>query len=230
MESQGVFIAVEGIDGVGKGTQARQLLARITDQTRVAELMMFPRYGEAACADVERYLRGEFGDPDAVDAKTASRFYAKDRLDAAPDIRKKLADGITVIADRYVDSNAGHQGGKLPPEEREPFLAWLYALEYEEHKIPKPDLVIILYADEDVSRGLLERRAQQVESPEGKDGGHEKNHGHLRRASDTYLWLAHQDPDRYRLINCSPEGAMLSVEEIHDRIWEQVAPILEGAK
>ncbi len=228
MSKKGLFVAVEGIDGIGKGTQATLLSARIENEGHTSRLIAFPRYGEPACADVEAYLRADFGDPDSIDPRVASKFYADDRLDAAAAIYELLASGTIVIADRYVDSNAGHQGGKiLDHDERDAYLEWLYRLEYEKNGIPKPDLVIILYADADVGRRLLERRAQDILPPEGATGGHEKNLEHLRRARDAYLWLARREPGRYRMINCSPEGEMLSRDAIHELIYAEVEPVFQ---
>ena len=227
MNNRGVFIAVEGIDGVGKGTQAKRLKERLTQEGFSAELIAFPRYGHPAAKDVERYLNGELGDPDTIDAKTASLFYANDRLDAAEDIRNLLSEGVQVIADRYVDSNAGHQGGKIEdPTQREQYLAWLYQLEYEDNNIPKPDMVIILYAHADISQEHVGKKDRREYLKEGTHDGHEGNIEHLQRASDSYLWLAERDPKRYRLINCSPDGEMLSIEEIHELIWKEIAPLV----
>lgn len=227
MSEVGKFIVIEGIDGVGKGTQSDLLVSRILNSKRATEKYSFPRYGHPACADVEAYLNGDFGPSDEIDPYQASRYYAADRLAAAPEILANLENGRIVISDRYVDSNAGHQGGKITDaKEREIYLRWLYELEYDEHGIPKPDLVIILYADADIGQRLVGKKDRRKYLREGTHDGHEGDLGHMMRASDAFLYLAHREPERYALINCSPNGEMLSIEEIHEMVWEHAKGLL----
>ncbi len=43
------------------------------------------------------------------------------------------------IADRYTTSNAVHQCSKLPPEQWESFLGWLFDYEFHLLGLPAPD-------------------------------------------------------------------------------------------
>lgn len=228
MSEEGKFIVIEGIDGVGKGTQADLLVSRIADSGYVITKYAFPRYGHPACANVEAYLNGDFGPADSIDPYQASSYYAADRLAAAPEIRVSLERGDVVVSDRYVDSNAGHQGGKISNiAERDTYLKWLYDLEYKEHGIPKPDIVIILHANADIGQKLVGKKDRREYLREGTHDGHEGDIGHMRRASDAFLYLARKEPERYALINCSPEGELLSIEIIHEMIWAKIQPMLE---
>lgn len=225
--TNGKLIVVEGIDGVGKGTQSDLLVSRLTDERYAVEKYAFPRYGNPACADVEAYLNGEHGDPDKVDPYVAAGWFAEDRHAASEEMREVLSRGTTIICDRYVDSNAGHQGGKIQDvAEREKFLKWLYELEYEKNGVPRPDLVIILYAHADIGQRLVGQKDKRDYLTEGTHDGHEGNLEHLQRANDSFTWLARRDPNRYRLINCSPEGDMLSIETIHEMVWEKIQAAL----
>ena len=93
------------------------------------------------------YLSGTFGsDPSSVNPFAASAFFAVDRIagflsDWQP--AWKQADSV-LIADRYTTSNAVHQCCKLPREEWNGFLSWLYDLEYGKLGLPAPDAVIYL--------------------------------------------------------------------------------------
>ena len=63
-----MLIAIEGIDGSGKGTQAKLLHQRLLDAGRSSELISFPRYSQTHFGQtIGRFLNGEFGKLDQVD-------------------------------------------------------------------------------------------------------------------------------------------------------------------
>ena len=63
--------------------------------------------------------------------------YAADRYHARPRLLAALDAHDLVVCDRYVGSNAAHQGAKLEGEARERLLAWLEAVEYGEFALPR---------------------------------------------------------------------------------------------
>lgn len=109
---------------------------------------------------MKMYLDGEFGDkPDDVNAYAASAFYAVDRVASYLQFWKKECDnGGVILSDRYVTSNIIYQMSKLPKEEWNSFIDWLNDFEYEKLGIPKPDLVIYLDVEPEVSQKLMEKR------------------------------------------------------------------------
>ncbi|MDC0176507.1 thymidylate kinase, partial [Planctomycetaceae bacterium] len=53
------LVAIEGIDGSGKGTQARQLVDRLTNNGVSTALLSFPRYSETLFgAAIGQFLNG----------------------------------------------------------------------------------------------------------------------------------------------------------------------------
>lgn len=223
MEVMGKIIVIEGTDGSGKGTQAQNLRDRFGRMGWPVDSLSFPRYGEKAAAPAEAYLLGKFGDPDGVNPYAASLFFAIDRFAASPFILDKLSAGKMLVLDRYVDSNAGHQGGKITdPAEREKFLAWLYATEYDALKIPKPDLVIILHVPAEVGQRLVLEKAKRKYLGGARQDKHEDNLQHLKNAEQSYLWLANYDPTVHCLIECMDGERLRSPEEIHELIWAEL--------
>ena len=95
------------------------------------------------------YLGGRFGThPDDVNAYAASAFYSVDRFASyKTDWGAFYRGGGVVVADRYTTSNAVHQCSKLPPDQWEAFLAWLFDFEYTKIGIPSPDQVVYLEVD-----------------------------------------------------------------------------------
>jgi len=150
----------------------------------------------------------------------ASGYYAEDRLAAKPKISGWLDAGTHVVADRFVASNMGHQGGKIrDPQARREFFRWNDELEHEQNGLPRPDLNIILHVPAAVSIALVEKRGH------AKDG-HEADPGHLERAEQTYLEIARTFPG-FVLVECFENGQLLSMDEVHEKVWAVVRPMLK---
>src|SRR3989338_5143583 len=108
-----MLIAIEGTDGSGKQTQVNLLREHFIQEGRTCVVFGFPQYGKKSAGLVEEYLNGRYGGPDDVAPYTASLFFALGRFDGSVQMRKHLASRDIVLLDRYVDSNVGHQGGKI---------------------------------------------------------------------------------------------------------------------
>jgi dTMP kinase len=144
MVTRGKLIALEGIDGSGKGTQLDLLASELDRRGLDTFRISFPRYESFYGKLVGRYLNGDFGSLDAVDPHLSALLYAGDRLEAKPEIEAALSAGKIVLADRYIGSNMAHQSARVPPEQREEFFAWLKRLEYGLYALPMEDLVVYL--------------------------------------------------------------------------------------
>ncbi|HOP02921.1 MAG TPA: dTMP kinase [Tenuifilaceae bacterium] len=140
------FIVIEGLDGAGKSTQIANLANFFEGKGIEHKTLHFPRtdspfFGEL----VARFLRGEFGKIDQVDPYIVAMLYAGDRHDAASQIDEWLKDGYAVLLDRYVYSNIAFQCAKLKDDvAKQKLRDWIFELEYNHFKIPKPDLSIFL--------------------------------------------------------------------------------------
>ncbi|MBI3421162.1 MAG: thymidylate kinase [Candidatus Sungbacteria bacterium] len=219
-KDKGKLIVLEGTDGSGKGTQLKLLAARLTKKKTPVATLAFPQYGQKSAGPIEEYLNGKYGTkPGDVGPYAASLLYAIDRFDAAMKIRAWLAAGKTVVLDRYVDSNAGHQGGKIKNiAKRKKFLQWLYDIEYRILGVPMPDLVIILHVPAALNQKLVGRKTKRAYLRRGTHDLHEANLSYLKDAEQSYLWLAKTHPREHRLIECMERGRLLSPEIIHEKI------------
>jgi len=231
----GKLIVLEGLDGSGKSTQVKLLIKHLKDEGYKVETIDFPRHGEKPAWLVDEYLRGKYGTAREVGPYCASIFYACDRYDAGFKIRKWLKEGKIVVADRYLASNIGHQGGKLKnKKERKKYFDWLYNLEYGILKIPKPDYNFILKTSAAFSLKLANkitdkekkaRRKAYLGKSEKKDI-HEKDAKHLENTLKSYLQAAKQFPRDFRVIECIKNGKLLPPETIHQKIWQKIKKIL----
>ena len=215
----GKLIVIEGLDGSGKGTQAELLTERLRQQGGAVRKVSLPDYASDSSALVKMYLSGQFGtDPADVNAYAASTFYAVDRFASFKrDWGKFYADGGIIVADRYTTSNAVHQCSKLPREQWDGFLAWLFDFEYRLLGIPTPDAVIYLNVDPAVSQRLMTGRYRGDES---KKDIHEGNLGYLQRSREAAAYCSRKLG--WREIACCENGEMRSISAIGEEIFRQL--------
>ncbi len=220
----GKLIVIEGTDGSGKSTQFGLLTQRLEAEGKAFRRLVFPRYSEPSSALIRMYLQGELGEnPGDVNSYAASAFYAVDRYASyKQDWGNWYEQGGLVLSDRYTTSNAVHQAAKEPPERRAAYLAWLYEFEYERLGLPRPDLTIYLDVPTDFTEKLMRRREQDTNTTADI---HEKDTAYLatcrqsgRAAAEFYGWT---------VIDCVRNGAMRSIEDIHNEIFAHVAKLLE---
>ena len=163
---RGRLLVLEGLDGSGKATQAALLAKALAAAQLPVRQISFPNYGSDSSALVRMYLAGAFGEkPDDVNAYAASSFFAVDRYAGyKADWGPFYEGGGILIADRYTTSNGVHQCSKLPPEEWDGYLGWLFDYEYRLLGLPAPDGVIYLRVDPAVSQKLMPGRYHGDES------------------------------------------------------------------
>ena len=221
MPPRGKLIVLEGIDGSGKRTQLDLLAPALAARGVVATQVSFPHYDGFFGKLVARFLNGEFGSLADVDPHFSALLYAGDRLEAKPRIESVLAEGQTVLSDRYIGSNLAHQGARVPREKREEFVAWLKQLEYEIYALPAEDLVIYLRVPVAEAHRLVGEKSARGYTSLRRDL-QEADIAHLEAAAEVYDDLARQ-PNWVR-IDCFDAGAraLRAPEAIHREILAAV--------
>lgn len=229
MGRKGKLVVIDGTDGSGKKTQTKLLLSRLRERGYDTFALSFPQYGEKSAGLVEDYLNGKYGQPGEVNPYAASLFYALDRFDLSAKIRAALDEGKIIVTDRYVTANAGHQGGKIKDlEERKKFISWMYNVEYEILRIPRPDLVVILHVPAEVGQKLVLKKQQRLYLEGNKTQDlHEADLAHLKAAEESYLWLAEQFPKEHKVVECVQGGRLFSREAIQEKLWQAIFPTLQ---
>ncbi len=219
---EGKFLVIEGPDGSGKTEQFKLLIERLKSEGYPVATFDFPQYKKESSFFVRQYLNGVYGGWREVGPYKASVFYAVDRFDISPEIRKAKDSGSVVVSNRYVASNLGHQGAKLEDAAREEFFRWNSELEFSIFGIPRPDLNIILHMPAEIAFRLIEKKeAREYLNGEKKDM-HEGDIEHLRAAERSYLHIAKMWPEEYTFVECAENGEPLSIPEIHERVWDVV--------
>ena len=214
MTPRGKLIALEGIDGSGKRTQL-DLLAHEFDARGLATLhISFPRYESFFGKLVGRFLNGDFGSVNQVDPHLSALLYAGDRLEAKGEIESALAAGKIVLADRYVGSNLAHQSERVPPEQRDEFIAWLKRLEYGLYGLPVEDLVVYLRVPAVEAHRLVGLKSAREYTTLQRDIL-EADISHLEQTALIYDRLA-TEPNWVRIYCTNAvSGVLDSPEEIH---------------
>lgn len=220
----GKLIVLEGTDGSGKATQAKLLYEHLVADGVSARKLEFPRYGEESSALVRMYLNGKFGSrPDDVNAYAASTFFAVDRFASfRQDWGEYYENGGVLVTDRYTTSNAVHQAPKLPENERESYVSWLFEFEYRLMGLPEPDVVVYLDMPRETSEKLLRGREKATSTAADI---HERDEEYLRKCRSFSLLTAKNHG--WHIINCAENGVPRTVENIHEDIYALVKSVLE---
>ena len=215
----GKFIAIDGLDGSGKGTQSEKLVDKLISEGKKVKILSFPMYESDSSLFVKMYLEGKLGDkPSDTNAYTASMFFACDRyISYATDWKNDILDPDTyVVANRYTTANAVHQLSKLPEEEWECFLTWLWDFEFTKLGLPEPDLVIYLELPPSISLSLVKSRS---DSTGQKMDIHEKDTEYMAKCYEAALYSCQQLG--WKRIQCYNGDTIRTREDIFDEIYRE---------
>lgn len=202
--AQGPFISFEGIDGSGKSTQARLLAERLGHEGPEPLLTREPG-GSSGAEEIRKLLLT--GDPERWSAETEILLFTAARRDhLEKTIAPALAQGRTVICDRFADSTRVYQGATRGD---------LRAMVDRLHELTigrEPDLTLVIDMDPETAlrRGLARRSGEDRFEEMGLAFQETLRHG--------FLTLARQAPERCLVIDGNREP-----EEVAAEIAVQVA-------
>ena len=221
---KGKLIVIEGsYDGVGKSTQYKLLIERLKKEKVNITTHHFPSYGTYQGRPVEEYLQGNFGKISELSPYFVNSLYAQDRAITWITGLKEIYnnDGI-IILDRYTTSSLIYQSSVINNlEEKEEFINYIYDYEYNKVGIPEPDLVIFIYAPFELVRELKNKRKDN----DGiQNDIHERDLEFMKNVSDTSISIA--DKFNWCYIECTENGKMRSIEDIHEDIYKKVKKII----
>ena len=187
----GRFITLEGIEGAGKSTVAKFVLAYLARRQIPGRLTREP--GGTPLAERIRQLVLERGaEPLSPVAETLLMFAARD-LHLQHVIRPALARGEWVVCDRFTDATRAYQGSGrgVDPDLIESLAAAV-------HGGLAPDCTLLL--DLPVSVGLARARGRATGE---SDRFEAETQAFFEKVRAGYLELARRAPGRFRVIDAA---------------------------
>ena len=135
---KGKFIAIYGINGIGKTTQVELLVEYLKKQGKNASRLKYPVYDlEPEGPFIHKYLRDpEFRKNNEISTHKLQKKYAENRMRYEPTLRERLRNGEWIVAEDY--TGTGICWG----------LTWGGKLDYVEdinEDLLKPDLEILMH-------------------------------------------------------------------------------------
>ncbi len=204
---RGVFITLEGGEGVGKSTQLRALADRLTALGKSVVVTREP--GGTKGAEAIRHLLLS-GEGERWTPQSEALLFAAARADhVARLIQPALARGDWVLCDRFLESSRAYQGAALGLGDAE--ICALYSFASGDFAA---DRVLVLDLAEDAAAARLSARggSDRIEA-RGADF-----HGKVRQA---FRNMAASEPGRFRLIN-----ADAPIESVTDALMAGLTDLL----
>ena len=201
---RGRLIALEGIDGCGKSTQARLLADRL------GAVSTFEPGATVLGASLRALLLDRDGSPVATRAEAL--LMAADRAQHVADvIDPALAEGRWVVSDRFAASTLAYQGfGRgLDRAELETLIAWATSG-------LRPDLTVLFDLPVEVA-SARRRRASGAEDRMEAEGT-----GFQQRVADGYRALAAEGTGRWLVVDATGSAA-----EVAAAVWDGVQPLID---
>jgi len=201
---RGIFISFEGIDGVGKSTQARLLSERLS--CIGYRVMLTREPGGTAIGDRIRDMLLHLEYQGVMSSITELLLYNAAR---AQHLRERiipaLNDGMVVITDRFTDSTIAYQGYGRGID-----ISIIQSLEQIATNGLKPHLTVLL--DVDVETGLsMNRGINKIDRLEIEDVSFH------RKVREGFLRIAEDAPERFLIVDASAE-----IEQIKEEVWQGV--------
>lgn len=221
------LIAIDGVDASGKQTHTQMLYDKLTSCGKKVRKLSFPMYESPSSYMVKQYLGGEFGDkPSDVNAYAAATLFAADRFATfKTDWGNDYNNGTLILSDRYIASNMLHQAGKIDSTaEKDKFLDWLYDLEYNIYKLPKPDVQIFLDMPVEYAQKLMAERANKITGERKKDI-HERDVEYLKNSYDSAVYIS--EKYGWTRIKCVKDGKIRTFEDINSEIFGYISCLIK---
>lgn len=201
-----LFITFEGGEGSGKSVQARALYRRLS-KLAIPALLTHEPGGTSLGEKLTRCLKWTEG-TDISPLTELLLFNASRAQLIEKVIRPSLAEGKTVICDRYADSTIAYQSYGRGLD-----LKMVAAINNTATQGLKPDLTVLL--DIPAEAGLARKRAKK------QDRFEQEETAFHQRVREGYLKLATDDQKRWLVIDASQ-----SKTQIGEIIWQRVRQLI----
>jgi dTMP kinase len=220
-----IFISIEGGEGAGKSTQADLLHERLWNRRIKAN-----KVHEPGSTPLGWHLRDYLKSKQPLSKEAELLLFEAARAELViNEIRPQLANGFTVIADRFEASTVAYQGygrridldvinrlNSFATQSVLPDISFLLDLEPAEglRRVGHPQLSLALEPDQN-----RQPARQDIEGQRRFEDQPLQFHNRVRKG---FLEIARENPTRWVVIDASR-----TVEEISEEIWRNVVERLE---
>ncbi len=213
-----LLIAIEGIDGSGKGTQSARLVDQLNARGIITGTLQFPRYGATTFGQsIGDFLNGKFGELSEVHPQLAAVLYAGDRFESKEKLQSLMDTSDVVVLDRYVGSNLAHQASKLQGEPREQLIDWIERIEFGVFGLPKADVTILIDMSSTWSRELVSRKAAREYTSREADL-QEADTTYMGQVRRCYQQIAASRADWHVISGLTESGELRTIDDVGDQI------------
>lgn len=209
---KGVLITLEGIDGSGKSTIAKKIVARLHDEydvlltTEPTKTWIGDTVRRSVCSDTDPLA--EF-----------FLFMADHAEHLAKIVKPALDEGKVVISDRYSDSRCAYQGVTLAKlaQQASGFgdpMRWIKR--FHEGWTILPNLTFLFVVAPDIALGRCNRKSMLTKF---------ENLEFLQRVQDNFLKLYDEEPERFVKIDAEKE-----LGEVEKEVMDKITRYLGGRR
>ncbi len=205
--ASGVFISLEGVEGVGKST-ALLFIQTLLDQVGIEYVLTREPGGTPLAEKIREILLAQSEETMAENTELLLMFAARSQ-NVSEVIKPALAAGKWVIADRFTDASFAYQGGGrgMP-------LASIAMLAKLVQGGLQPDMTLLLDAPVEVGLERIKKRRQQ-------DRIEAEKMDFFERVRQQYLASAKKYPSRFRVIEAGQ-----SLTEVEAQLQRVLAPLI----
>lgn len=209
----GRFITLEGIEGAGKSTVAKFVLAYLGRRQIAGRLTREP--GGTPLAERIRELVLSRGAESLPDAAELLLMFAARSVHLQNLIEPELAAGRWVICDRFTDATYAYQGAgrRVDPDRIRRLEEWVQGAR-------RPDLTLLI--DVPVEMGLARARSRATGTANVRDRFETEQVAFFERVRRVYLERAAAEPERIVVIDGAPSVEAVAAQiarALQSRAW-----------
>jgi dTMP kinase len=176
-KKRGKFIVIEGLDGSGKTTQAKNISAKLSARGHKVHSTCEPTHFKAG-----DYARSIISNSLRRDMHLQAALFLADRLEhithPSLGLESQLASGATVICDRYYYSSFAYQGGEVD-------MQWVIDINLKCPRMLRPDLCLFLDVPPETCMNRLLASRSKLELYEGDTIGLQKIRANFFKVFET---------------------------------------------
>lgn len=208
-KTRGLFITVEGGEGVGKSTNIAFIAEQIRQSGR--DLVMTREPGGTVIAESIRRLFLEHNDEPMAELTELLLVFAARAQHLDRVIKPALAAGKWVLCDRFTDATYAYQGGGRGLDQ-----TTIAALENLVQRELRPDITFLLDAPVEIG-------AARVAGRGASDRLESEQQIFFQRVRDCYLQRAKDESQRFRIVDAAQPLA-----QVQTQLQIALKPLLSG--